>query len=258
MRTQTDHPSTLAEVLEVVEGSQLPATRRRDLASAVRRICILGGVSPIAVKTEATALRRLVADILPAAHGLTSKSWANLRSAFTASLALAGVIDALPRGTAKVDPAWAPLIERLTDKRLTNGLAAFANWCAVQEIAPAAVDDEVVERFRLWLETRTLHPKPQDVVRRTPALWNEAQERVLGWPQARLRRRSFRKPRQHLDWAELASSLVADADAYLDLRRNPDVFAAEGSVPHRPLADSTLRQLREHLSPDSPFTSPFS
>lgn len=247
MRTQTDHPSTLAEVLEVVECSQLPATRRRDLASAVRRICILAGVSPISVKTEATALRRLVADIRPAAHGLTGKSWANLRSAFTASLALAGVIDALPRGTAKVDPAWAPLIEPLTDKRLANGLAAFANWCAVQEIAPAAVDDEVVERFRLWLETRTLHPKPQDVVRRTPALWNEAQERVPGWPQARLRRRSFRKPRQHLDWSELAPSFVAEADAYLDLRRNPDIFAAEGSVPRRPLAKTTLKQQREHL-----------
>ncbi len=247
MRTETHFPTTLAKVLEIVEGSQLPATRRRDLASAVRRICILPGVSPIAVKSEATALRRLVADIRPAAHGLTGKSWANLRSAFTASLALAGVIDALPRGTAKVDPAWASLIERLTDKRLANGLAAFANWCAVQEIVPEAVDDEAVERFHLWLETRTLHPKPQDVVRRTLALWNEAQERVPGWPQVRLRRRSFCKPRQHHDWAELASSFVADADAYLNLRRNPDVFAAEGSVPHRPLADSTLRQLREHL-----------
>ena len=101
MRTQRDHPTTLAEVLEVVEGSQLPATRRRDLASAIRRICILAGVSPIAVKTEASALRRIVADIRPAAHGLTRKSWSNLRSAFAAALALASVIDALPRGNAR-------------------------------------------------------------------------------------------------------------------------------------------------------------
>ncbi len=247
MRNQTDHPSTLAEVLEVVEGSQLPATRRRDLASAIRRICTLGGVSPVAVKTEAAALRRHVADIRPAANGLTDKSWANLRSAFTAGLALAGVIDALPRGTARADPTWASLIEHLTDRRLANGLAAFLNWCALREIVPEAVDDVAVERFHLWLETRTLHPKPQGVVHRTPALWNAAQESVPGWPQARLRRRSFRKPRQHFDWSELASSLVADADAYLDLRRNPDVFAAEGSVPRRPLADTTLRQQREHL-----------
>ncbi len=34
MRTETHLPATLAGVLEIVEGSQLPATRRRDLASA--------------------------------------------------------------------------------------------------------------------------------------------------------------------------------------------------------------------------------
>ncbi len=247
MRLQSNHPTTLAEVLEVVEGSKLPDIRRRDLTSAVRRMCTLTGVSPVAVKTEVGVLRQLVAGIRPAAHGLTGKSWANLRSAFTAGLALAGVIDPLPRGVARTDPMWASLVERLTDKRLANGLAAFLNWCALREIAPAVVDDEAVEHFRVWLETRTLHPKPQDVVRRTPALWNEARECVPGWPKARLHRRSFRKPRQHLDWTELAPSFVTDADAYLGVRRNPDLFATEGPVPRRPLAETTLRQHREHL-----------
>ncbi len=205
------------------------------------------GVSPVAVKIDTAALRQRLADIRPAAHGLTGKSWTNLRSAFAAGLALAGVIDALPRGAARANPSWNALTGRLTGPRLANGLAAFQNWCALLEIAPAAVDEEAVERFYLWLQTRTLYPKPRDLVRRTPLLWNEAQERVPGWPRTRLRPRSFRKPRQHLHWSELAPSLVADADAYLALRHKPDVFAAEGSVPRRPLADSTLRQQREHL-----------
>ncbi len=247
MYTETHLPATLAGVLEVVEGSELTATRRRDLASAIRRICSLMGVSPVAVKIDAAALRQRLADICPAAHGLTHKSWANLRSAFTAGLALAGVIDAVPRGAARASPTWTALTRRLTAPRLANGLAAFLNWCALLEIDPEAVDDEAVERFHLWLETRTLCPKPQGLVRRTPLLWNEAQECVTGWPQVRLHPGSFRKPRQHLDWSELASSLAADADAYLALRRKPDVFAAEGSVPRRPLAKTTLKQQREHL-----------
>ncbi|MGF1609002.1 MAG: tyrosine-type recombinase/integrase, partial [Kiloniellales bacterium] len=155
--------------------------------------------------------------------------------------------DALPRGKARADPAWGPLVDRLADKRLATGLATFLNWCSTSGIAPATIDDETIEHFHVWLETRTLCPKPQDLVRRVPRLWNEARSQVPGWPQTKLSLRSFRKPREHLDWSELASSFVADADAYLALRRKPDLFAAEESAPRRPLADSTLRQQREHI-----------
>ncbi len=182
MYTKPPVPTTLAEVLEIIEDSELTATRRRDLASAIRRICTMTGANPAAVKIDAAALRQRLADIRPAAHRLTGKSWANLRSAFTAGLALAGVIDALPRGAARADPNWAALTRRLTDPRLANGLAAFCNWCAQNKVVPEAVDDEAVERFHLWLEARTLYPRPRDLVRRTPLLWNEAQERVPGWP----------------------------------------------------------------------------
>ncbi len=247
MYTKPPVPANLTEVLDIIEVSKLPATRRRDLTSAIHRICTMTGASPVAVQVDAAALRQRLADIRPAAHGLTRKSWANLRCAFTAGLALAGVIDALPRGAARANPNWAALTRRLTGPRLANGLAAFCNWCAQNKVAPEAVDDEAVARFHLWLETRTLYPKPQDLIRRTPLLWNEAQERVSGWPRTRLRPRSFRKPRQHFHWSELAPSLVADADAYLALRHKPDIFAAEGSVPRRPLAKTTLKQQREHI-----------
>ncbi len=204
MYTKPPVLANLAEVLDIIEVSKLPATRRRDLTSAIHRICTMTGASPVAVQVDAAALRQRLADIRPAAHGLAGKSWANLRSAFTAGLALAGVIDTLPRGAARADPNWAALTRRLTDPRLANGLAAFLNWCALREVVPKAVDDEAVEQFHLWLETRTLYPKPKDLVRRIPLLWNEAREEVPGWPQIRLSPRSFRKPRQHLGWSELA------------------------------------------------------
>jgi len=234
-------------VLTVLEGSNLTDTRRRDLAFAVRRICTLAGVSPAAVATDVGVVRRLIADIRPAAHHLSPKSWSNLRSVFAGALALAGVIDPSPRGQAMAHPVWGPLVARLPDKRTENGLAAFLNWCALNNVAPDAVDDETIGRFQLWLETRTLHPKPHDVVRRTPNLWNEARNRVSGRPTTELSPRSFRKPPQHFNWSEFPTSLLAEVEAYIDLRREPDIFAAEGSVPRRPLAAFTLRQQREHL-----------
>jgi hypothetical protein len=47
----------------------------------------------------------------PAAHGITAKSYSNLKSLFAAALELVGVIDSLSRGTARRHPEWRPLLE---------------------------------------------------------------------------------------------------------------------------------------------------
>jgi integrase len=45
----------------------------------------------------------------------------------------------------------------------------------------------------------------------------------------------------------LSPSFQQEADAYLDLRTNPDPFDERPEAPRRPLAASTVRQQREHL-----------
>src|SRR5262249_45737538 len=85
---------------------------------------------------------------------------------------LAGVIGPAWQGSAKQHTAWAPLVQETAgDKRLSCGLAPIFNWCASQAITPEGVNDAVVQRFHNWLENRTLRPKPRDVVRRVPHLW---------------------------------------------------------------------------------------
>src|SRR5262245_16810126 len=113
-------------------------------------------------------------------------------------------------------PAWAPLVQAIAnDKRMSCGLAAFSNWCATHDIAPAEADDEVVERFHDWLETRTLCPKPRDVVRRVPHLWNEASDEIEIWPTIKLTTLSFKSPPKRVQWSDLKESFRCDADAYL-------------------------------------------
>ena len=143
---------------------------------------------------------------------------------------------------------WGPLLEAVADdKRLSNGLAAFANWCAAQGIAPTEVDDTAVQRFLTWLEAKTLYPKPRDLVRRVPNVWNEASAKFTSWPTTKLTTLSFKAPPKHLNWSDLSPSFQQDADAYLALRANPDLFDERPSAPKRPLAATTLRQQREHL-----------
>jgi len=48
-------------------------------------------------------------------------------------------------------------------------------------VPPEDVDDALVQRFLHWLEQRTLCPKPRDVARQTPRLWNVASDQVADW-----------------------------------------------------------------------------
>jgi integrase len=126
-------------------------------------------------------------------------------------------------------------------------LAAFANWCSGQGVSPGEVDDQVVPRFLTWLETRTLQPRPRDLVRRVPNIWNEASAKFNSWPATKLTGLSFKAPPKHLKWSELSQPFQQDAEAYFKLRANPDLFDERPEAPKRPLAASTLRQQREHL-----------
>jgi hypothetical protein len=148
------------------------------------------------------------------------KTWANIRSSFGRVLELAGVIDRMGMGIALRHSMWGPLMKAVAhDKRLSNGLAAFANWCAARGIAPEQVDDHVLREFHAWLEDRTLCPKPCDVVRRVPHLWNELSEKFEIWPKIKLTTLSFKAPFKRHQWGELSESFRKDVEAYLATRQ---------------------------------------
>jgi site-specific recombinase XerD len=239
---------TLADLLSLLDQSDLTGTRRRDMISAAKRICEMFETVPASVPAQPPRLRELLCRIRPAAHGVTAKSYSNLRSLFAAALQLAGVIDPLGRGSARRHPEWRPLLEAIADdQRLSNGLATFANWCASQHVSPGEVNDTTVQRFLVWLEARTLYPKPRDLVRRVPKLWNEASTKFNCWPATKLITLSFKAPSRHLNWSDLSPSFQRDAASYLALRADPDLFDERPEAPKRPLAATTLRQQREHL-----------
>jgi integrase len=193
-------------------------------------------------------LREMLSRIRPAAHGVSAKSYSNQRSLLAAALQLAGIIDPLGRGSARCHPQWKPLLDAVADdQRLSNGIAAFANWCANHGISPGEVNDGAVQRFLTWLETKTLYPKPRDCVRRVPHIWNEASEKFDFWPPTELTTLSFKSPAEHLKWSDLSPSFQQEADTYLALRGNPDPFDERPEAPRRPLAATTIRQQREHL-----------
>src|SRR5262245_14218046 len=239
---------TAEDLLGLLDKANLNAIHRRDMKSAVKRVCDVAGCTPRTLPLEVAGLRKAFRKAYPAAHDITPKTWANLLSRFRAALRLAGVIDPAWQGSAKQHTAWAPLVQAIAgDKRLSCGLAPIFNWCASQAIPPEEVNDAVVQRFHRWLEDRTLCLKPRDVVRRVPHLWNEVSENIEFWPKTKLTTLSSKTPPKRLQWCDLSESFRRDAEAYLALRAKPDLFDERPNAPKGPLAASTLHQQSEHL-----------
>src|SRR5687768_5672605 len=113
-------------------------------------------------------------------------------------------------------------------------------------IAPGEVNDVAVQHFYVWLETQTLHPKPRDLARRVPNIWNEAQRKVDGWPSTGARPHQL-QPSQNIAWGDFKESFRADAEAYLKMRLEPDLFEMNPDYPRRPLAASTVGRHREYV-----------
>ena len=104
-----------------------------------------------------------------------------------------------------------------------------------------------MHRFSIWLETRTLCPKPRDIVRAIPKIWNQASASIAGWPERRLTRISFKVASDNLAWSALEPNFRAEAEAYLQMRAEPDLFDTDPAAPKRPLAPRSVLNQREHI-----------
>ena len=88
VRTET----TLAHVLEALDSlNGLPATRRRDLRSAVKRVAALLGKEPVQCRLDLTAISTRLAAVNPIGAGLSPKRLSNIRSDFLAAVKASGL-----------------------------------------------------------------------------------------------------------------------------------------------------------------------
>ena len=235
------------ELVQLIETSHHSDTRKRDMVSAVNRVLKMGGVWGSTFVFTVDSLRCLIASIKPAAHGVSAKSFANIQSNLRAALREAGIVAAVGGHRTKRDPHWSPLLQAVSEDKTLLGLSRFINYCAEHSILPCTVNDDTVLGFHAWLQTRTIEPRPDKVARTIPKLWNRASEGVAGWPATRLKELQIGIQPRKTPWADLPDVLRREAETYLAMRANPDIFDEFPGTPVRPLAQSTLRLQREHI-----------
>ncbi|MCZ8108671.1 MAG: site-specific integrase [Burkholderiales bacterium] len=234
----TSRSTTLEQIFNAIEADRsIDGRRRQDLLSALNTCVRVLGLPLANIPSEPRQLSPRLAAVAPAAHGITQRRWANIRSLVGKAIATAHPL--LPgRQDSPLDPAWDALLVRLEPRYQRAAIVAGLRWLSGQGIGPACVTRDDVERFMEVLLTHSLRPKPEDVCRRFIIAWNRAVETVPGWPAMPLTRTS-RQPVRSLSWSDLPASFKADVDRWLSRQRGDDLFAEDG--PATPLKPVTLK-----------------
>ena len=236
-------PLTIGDLIASVQSdSELSATRRRDLVSALRRFLQIAG-QPESLPANFITVRRHFDRIDPAQAGLSRKTWSNLKSNLRFVLERYGAERRapLPRD---LPPDWRKLRSRLADLRLQRGLSNFVHFCGQNSIAPASVDDAVLETYRTDLHTRSLKANPDRLFRNVCVLWNRAVDEIAGWPERKVTVPSFRK-RVSLPLEAFPAPFVEDLKAYRAFMSRENLFDAQ--APTAPRKQTTLDGHHQHL-----------
>ena len=163
---------TLDDVLQVLASNEaMSPARLRDMRSAVRRIGQMIGKPLDRLPANLSLLRSLVNELTPAAHEVSVKTFANLRSNLMAAIRHAGLAEDRPQA---LTPEFEVLYHALTTPRLRHGLSRFLRWCSMRDLTPASLDARTVVDFRDWLQANALVKDPSAFARQAGKLWNEA------------------------------------------------------------------------------------
>ena len=234
---------TMAELIEAVRGdAELPATRRRDLCSAIKRFCELLAIDP----ATTPASPRRVRERLKAFHwrkaGISRKTFQNIR---------AGVEHALERYARDEVPLygkgladdWIELRSHVAGE-LRYRLSRLMGYCSALDIRAAAVDDQVIEGFGNWLAEATLVERPEALHRATIVAWNKAARTISGWPRTLLTVASNANS-YSLTWNEIPAPLRKDGEAWLDRLAHIDPLDETGPI--RAVRPATIDAYRYKL-----------
>jgi hypothetical protein len=232
---------TLSYIVTLLQQNvMLSAHRRRDLISAVLRICEITGVDPRTTPASLQFMRPLISKIHPAKHDLTPKTLSNLRSNFRAAL-----VHALPRTPRHSDPEWERLRATLPNSRMKIRLSRLIGFCEHKRISPSEVNDEVIGQFLAHLESDKLTPSPHDCHRRTCRLWNEAVDSVPNWPQGRVSLPDYRAKRRALPLSAYPARVGEEFMQCVAPPQRGQRFAF--GVPRKSLRPSTIRKMKTEI-----------
>lgn len=235
-----DTPS-FANLLQRLEAADLPSIRKRDFASALRRVAEAINTPMDQCFSHAHWLQPRISAVSPAAFGISPKTWSNVLSDLRG--AIATLDQAKPRVNRRKDlaPEWRDLFEQLVeaDQRFVRfAVSGFVFFLSRIGVPPEEVSSEHALAYRDALVTTQLRKDPEETYRKAVLGWNRTAAAHPFWPQQLLSAPS-RQRRIRPDKRELPERFLTDLDAYLKSLSEPDLFSEQVLV--RPRRAATIK-----------------
>ena len=207
---------TFADLIARVQAEEtLPLRTRQNWRWALGAVARAVGKDPVAVPAHPEFLRKLLDHAAPASLGMSRAAWNNARSLMGKVLEWAGLASLPGHYQAAFTPAWQELWARLpANTALSFQLSRLFHYASAQGIEPVDLNDEVLGRFHAALVAESIVRDPDEIHRGAAKSWNNAVDRIPGWPQQRLTVPS-RQQIFSFSWSTFPPTLEADVEAYL-------------------------------------------
>ncbi len=236
----------MAIILEQIDDlGTLSANKRRDLKSAIRSFCRLIGKDAALVPANINWLHIRIRRVSPAAHDITKKRLANIKSDVLKALELTGCSRERSEWLRVPSPEWLSLLDKVPIKQDRWKLSQFSQYCTALGIAPTEVTDKHVSGFHKAIIEETFMNKPDQVAVYAVKTWNRLREQIEAWPDVVL----AAPPRRREPWTtpleQFPETFQEDVDRWLDRLANPDPFDADS--PLKPLRPVTIKHRRHQI-----------
>jgi hypothetical protein len=237
--------TSFADAIAIIAASdELPEQIRRHWTTSLRQIAKALDKPLEVIPARLTAIRADLAQLHHVPAGLTRKTLQNHKSNVKSALLLLARERRIPRHGAPLTPAWEELRAQIKDRFVRWRLSAFMRFCSASGIAPAEVDEVVLERFlRYRAQSGTVSGDASG--RRMARTWNSNVGIIRGWPRRHLTEPAV-KPTTELPWTQFPQGLRREVDRYL--QGLTKVRRSRNGRRIRPLKPSTIRQRRMELT----------
>jgi integrase len=236
---------SIADVLKAIEtAADLSASKKTHLSCSVRQICTYLNRPPDIVPARWSGIKNAVYALHAARLGANPKTLANHKSNVRAALLWFAQEKNLPKAGAPLMPAWATLMDKVADLNRRKRLSGFVRYCSAAKIAPADVNEEVLDTYMRYRSETTRLAANKAARRVVTRAWNACVREISEWPRQGLIEPAV-KPLTESAWESFPERLREEIERYLagfkKIRRG-----VRGKR-IRPCKESTIKTRRREL-----------
>jgi site-specific recombinase XerD len=237
-------PSFADAIAIIAASDELPKQTQRHWTTSLRQVAGALDKPLEVIPARLRAVRAGLGRLHHVPAGSTLKTLRNHKSNVKSALLWLAREKGIPAHGAPLTPAWEELRAQIKDRFVRLRLSSFMRFCSASGIAPAEVDELIVERFKAYRE-QSGTPTDDASGRRLTRAWNSNVGHIRGWPPRRLRQPAV-KPTTELPWAQFPEGLRREVDRYL--QGLAKVRRSRSGRRIRPLKPTTIRQRRMELA----------